>query len=51
MSANQLEGSSPGVAGTNVGASVTSGTGTAKVRKASVTPTPSDKGSMDKGKG
>lgn len=49
--ANQLEGSSPGVAGTKVGKPVTAGTATPKLRKASVTPTPNDKGSMDNGKG
>ena len=48
---NQLEGTNPNVAGVNRGKEPTSGTMSAKVRKASVTPSPSDKGNMDKGKG
>ena len=50
MSANELEGSNPNLAGVKVGKSVTSGTATPKLRKASVTPSPSDKGSKDNGK-
>jgi len=51
MSANQLEGSNPNVAGVKVGAKVTSGTATPKLPKVAVSPTPSDKGSEGKGKG
>jgi len=45
----QYEGSAP--PGHKVGAMVTNGTGKAQVRKASVTPTPSDKGNEGRGKG
>lgn len=45
----QYEGSAP--PGHNVGKQPTSGTGKPKVRKASVVPSPSDKGSSGKGKG
>lgn len=45
----QFEGSAP--PGHNVGKQPTAGTAKPKVRKASVTPTPSDKGSFNKGKG
>lgn len=51
MSANQLEGTNPNVAGVNRGKPVSSGTATPKLRKQSVTPTPSDKGSSMNGKG
>lgn len=51
MSANQYQGTNPNVAGVNRGKEPTSGTATPKLHKASVTPSPSDKGSMDKGKG
>ena len=51
MSANQYEGSNPNVAGVKVGAKVTSGTATPKLRKQSVSPSPSDKGSSGNGKG
>jgi hypothetical protein len=45
----QYEGSAP--PGHNVGSTPTNGCATPKVRKASVTPTPSDKGNEGKGKG
>lgn len=49
MKKGQYEGSAP--PNHNVGTKVSSGTATPKLRKASVTPTPSDRGNMDRGKG
>lgn len=48
---NQLEGTNPNVAGVKRGKEPTSGTASVKVRKASVSPSPSDKGNMGRGKG
>ena len=45
----QLEGSMP--PGAKGGAKVTSGTGPVKLRKQSVSPSPSDKGNSGRGKG
>lgn len=47
---SQLEGTMPPSAKGGK-AAVTNGCATPKLRKASVTPTPSDKGSMNNGKG
>ena len=47
----QYEGSSPNVANTKVGAKVSSGTAKPRLHKASVSPSPSDKGNSGKGKG
>lgn len=46
---NQYEGSAP--PGSKPGQKVTSGTATPKLRKTSVSPSPSDKGSSQNGKG
>ena len=46
---NQYENSAP--PGHKVGQKVTSGTATPKLRKTSVSPSPSDKGNSGKGKG
>ena len=51
MAANQCEGSSPNLAGTKVGAKVSSGTATPKLRKTGISPSPSDKGNSGRGKG
>jgi len=47
---HQTEGTNPNLAGVKRGKEVTSGTATPKLHKASVSPTPSAKGSSNTGK-